>query len=351
MIPYGEFLENNHDLVPGAYSVEWWEQEVRAVNPERLEDGPPDFAEAVSLARELSVPLHPRYNLFWHDLSTADVAALSEVVEAGGRMDDGHLVMGEDVHGVSAKELLRDLGALHKARDGSIIVGRHSEALLLCLGLEAGEDGSLRRRREVPADRFDNPLALVSYLAGVEVRARAPTRIGARMGRPEKAKERKMKPPPHVIFPVGAAGGSQRLVNDAIRARRIQVEMGHRNCPSCGKRTPFSMCDCGTHTMALDEPSRQYVDMAKVMARARSRLGDSSMPNVKGVKGMVSKQKVPEPLEKGILRAKHNVFVFKDGTVRYDMTDVPVTHFRPGEIGLPVERARELGYTHAADGS
>ncbi len=351
LIPYGEFLENNHDLVPGAYSVEWWEQEVRAVNPERLEDGPPDFAEAVSLARELSVPLHPRYNLFWHDLSTADVAALSEVVEAGGRMDDGHLVMGEDVHGVSAKELLRDLGALHKARDGSIIVGRHSEALLLCLGLEAGEDGSLRRRREVPADRFDNPLALVSYLAGVEVRARAPTRIGARMGRPEKAKERKMKPPPHVIFPVGAAGGSQRLVNDAIRARRIQVEMGHRNCPSCGKRTPFSMCDCGTHTMALDEPSRQYVDMAKVMARARSRLGDSSMPNVKGVKGMVSKQKVPEPLEKGILRAKHNVFVFKDGTVRYDMTDVPVTHFRPGEIGLPVERARELGYTHAADGS
>jgi DNA polymerase II large subunit len=75
------------------------------------------------------------------------------------------------------------------------------------------------------------------------------------------------------------------------------------------------------------------------------------MPNVKGVKGMVSKQKVPEPLEKGILRAKHSVFVFKDGTVRYDMTDVPVTHFKPGEIGLPVDRAKELGYTVAADGS
>jgi DNA polymerase II large subunit len=55
---------------------------------------------------------------------------------------------------------------------------------------------------------------------------------------------------------------------------------------------------------------------------------------------------VPEPLEKGILRAKHGVYVFKDGTVRYDMTDIPVTHFRPCEVGLSVERARELGYTH-----
>ncbi|UCC92420.1 MAG: DNA polymerase II large subunit [Thermoplasmata archaeon] len=351
LIPYGEFLENNHDLVPGAYSPEWWEEEVRAVNPERLGNGPPEFAEAVSLARELSVPLHPRYNLFWHDLSTADVAALSEVVEAGGRMEDGHLVMDDDVHGVAAKDLLCDLGALHTVRDGSIVLGRHSGPLLLCLGLEAGDDGTVKRRRKVPADRFDNPLALVSYLAGVEVRARAPTRVGARMGRPEKAKERKMKPPPHVIFPVGAAGGSQRLVNDAIRARRIQVEMGHRKCPACGNRTPFSMCDCGSHTVPHDEPSRQNVDMSKVMATARSRLGDSSMPSVKGVKGMVSKQKVPEPLEKGILRAKHNVFVFKDGTVRYDMTDVPVTHFRPDEIGLPVARAHELGYTEAADGS
>ncbi len=355
LIPFGEFLENNHNLVPGAYSVEWWEEEVRAASPERAEQvlasGTPSFEEAVSLSRELSVPLHPLYNLFWHDLSPADVAALSEVVEAGGRLEDGRLVLGPEVHGPAAKELLCCLGALHQERDGSLVVGRHSGALLLCLGLEADGGGRVRRRREVPGDRFDNPLALVSYLAGVEVRPRGPTRVGARMGRPEKAKERKMKPPPHVLFPVGAAGGSQRLVNDAIRARRIQVEMGHRRCPSCGARTPFAKCECGGHTVAQDEPSRQYVDMSRLMALARSRLGESAMPSVKGVKGMVSKQKVPEPLEKGIIRAKHGVFVFKDGTVRYDMTDIPITHFRPAEIGLSVERARELGYVTAVDGS
>jgi len=48
---------------------------------------------------------------------------------------------------------------------------------------------------------------------------------------------------------------------------------------------------------------------------------------------MISKNKTPEAMEKGILRAKNDVFVFKDGTIRFDMTDVPLTHFRPKEIG------------------
>jgi DNA polymerase II large subunit len=273
--------------------------------------------------------------------------ALSDLLEAEGMLaGDGALSLPLPAVDAEAKEALCVLGALHRVRGDRLEFDRHGGAMALCLGLEGDGDGGLRRRREVPADSFDNPLALVSYLAGVQVRARAPTRVGARMGRPEKAKERKMKPPPHVLFPVGAVGGSQRLVNEAIRAGRIQVELGHRRCPSCGKRSPFSACACGTHTEPVEEPSKQNVDMGRVMRSARKRLGETSMPSVKGVKGMVSKIKVPEPLEKGILRAKNGVFVFKDGTVRFDMTDVPVTHFRPSEVALSVERARELGYTH-----
>ena len=348
LIPFGEFLENNHTLVPGSYSPEWWELDVRAADPEgadgRIDGQEMTFEHAVAISRELEVPLHPRYNLFWHDMEPGEIAHLSEVIEANGRMEDGHLVLSKEVVDEGTKDLICRLGALHIARTDALEFGRHSCALLLCLGLEPDGNGGLTRRREVPAERFDNPLALVSYTAGVHIRARSPTRIGARMGRPEKAKERKMKPPPHVLFPVGAAGGSQRLVNDALKAGRIQVEMGHRRCPSCGARTPFSKCDCGAHTNPQDEPSKQNVDMSKVMRNARSRLGETSIPSIKGIKGMVSKLKVPETLEKGILRAKHGVYVFKDGTVRYDMTDIPITHFRPGEIGLPVDRAREMGY-------
>ncbi|MGB1697213.1 MAG: DNA polymerase II large subunit, partial [Thermoplasmatota archaeon] len=39
-----------------------------------------------------------------------------------------------------------------------------------------------------------------------------------------------------------------------------------------------------------------------------------------------------------------------DGTVRFDMTDIPITHFKPDEIHAPVERLRELGYTEDWNG-
>jgi DNA polymerase II large subunit len=87
------------------------------------------------------------------------------------------------------------------------------------------------------------------------------------------------------------------------------------------------------------------VDIKSIFEEALKRVGETPPDEVKGVRGMTSAYKIPEPLEKGILRAKHGVYVFKDGTVRFDATDLPLTHFRPREIGVPVERLRELGYT------
>jgi DNA polymerase II large subunit len=50
-------------------------------------------------------------------------------------------------------------------------------------------------------------------------------------------------------------------------------------------------------------------------------------------------------MDKGILRAIRNIFVFKDGTTRFDMIDLPVTHIRPDEVRVSVEKLRSLGYT------
>jgi len=44
-----------------------------------------------------------------------------------------------------------------------------------------------------------NILDTVSKTSGITIRARAPIRIGARMGRPEKSDKREMKPAPHVL--------------------------------------------------------------------------------------------------------------------------------------------------------
>jgi len=65
---------------------------------------------------------------------------------------------------------------------------------------------------------------------------------------------------------------------------------------------------------------------------------------IKGVIGTISKHKTPEPLEKGILRAKYDVYVFKDGTTRFDMTDAPLTHFKPREINVSIDLLKNLGY-------
>jgi DNA polymerase II large subunit len=72
--------------------------------------------------------------------------------------------------------------------------------------------------------------------------------------------------------------------------------------------------------------------------------------SVKGVRGLTNASKTPEPLEKGLLRAKHDVSVFKDGTIRFDATNAPLTHFKPIEVGVDVARLRELGYDFDMDG-
>ena len=125
-----------------------------------------------------------------------------------------------------------------------------------------------------------------------------------------------------------------------------------RQCTVCGRNTYFCGCpECGGHTIPTSEPTAQKIELPNILSDALKRVNIFPAPEIKGVQGMMSHNKTPEALEKGILRAANGLFVFKDGTIRYDMTDVPVTHFRPNEIGLSVEKAKELGYEVDAFGN
>ena len=70
---------------------------------------------------------------------------------------------------------------------------------------------------------------------------------------------------------------------------------------------------------------------------------------MKGVRGLTNATRTPEPIEKGLIRAKHDVSVFKDGTVRFDATNAPLTHFTPAEVGVDVQKLIELGYNYDVD--
>ena len=71
---------------------------------------------------------------------------------------------------------------------------------------------------------------------------------------------------------------------------------------------------------------------------------------LRGVKGLTNLNKTPEIIEKGILRAKYELSVYKDGTIRFDGTNAPLTHFTPAEVGVPVEKIKQLGYDYDTHG-
>ena len=348
LVPFGEFLENNRPLAPGAYTLEWHLEELRAAGvPLDNRAYHPSFAEAVETARESGVPLHPRFLLFWHDLTSGEIRALSEFVEREGRWVSNALELPRDPE---VREVLVRLGFLHAPRGEGTLRGEEelSQALVAGLGLVPGLHGLVRVAPIEPVDI--EPLAYVSRLAGVTIPARAPSRIGARVGRPEKARQRKMSPNVHVLFPVGDAGGAQRSVPEAARQSQghgLPTQLGVRECTQCHRTTVWCRCSCGGHTRATGQVTTQELSVAPIWAQAIERLDlRRTPPSVKGVKGLLSAGKVPEPIEKGILRASHGISVYQDGTARFDLTYLPLTHFRPREIGLSIETAHELGYTH-----
>ena len=345
LVPFGEFLENNRALSPGAYTLDWHLEELKERAAEDAADPVrPAWPEAIRVARELSVPVHPRYLLFWHDLASAEIADLSEFVEAHGVVSDGSVrIPWEEPH----RERLVRLGFPHRRGEAGTISGdaELSPSLLAGLGLEPHGTSIVRRVPLSPIE--EDPLALVSRLTGADVRAKAPTRVGARVGRPEKARQRRMSPNVHVLFPLGDAGGVQRSVAEAARrtlAKGVRVPLGKRHCAGCGKDTVWLRCACGTHTVPTGDVVVEPLPVAPIWAEATSRMHLRKVPEVKGVKGLTSPGKVPEILEKGILRASHGISVYQDGTARFDLTDLPLTHFRPREIGLPIASAHALGY-------
>ena len=345
LVSFGEFLENNRALVPGAYSLDWHLEELRAAGVDPVEGRKvASYAEAVELARAHRVPLDPRWLLFWHDLTTAEIRALSEFVERSGRWKDAGLELPADP---AWRTVLERLGFLFFPIDADRIRGEPAPSAALVGGLGLEPEGDLLVRRKPLEPTETDPLRYVGRLAGVLVRARGPSRVGGRVGRPEKAYQRTMQPNVHGLFPVGVAGGPTRSIPEAARRTMrdgVEVDLGVRSCPACGRTTVWTRCPCGAHTNPTGVVGTQALPIARLWSDAVSRLHLAKVPVAKGVKGLTSPGKVPEPIEKGILRAVHGISVYQDGTARFDLTDLPLTHFRPSEIGTDVATLRRLGY-------
>lgn len=380
LIGFGEFLENNKPLLPSGFVEEWWSELLRKTlklkdrlkiesNEKRLTDlisnshtCIPGAKETISLSKSMEIPLHPRYNLFWNNIDFNELSILREkLLSIKIIWEDGNPLSLSVTGERKIKSIMEKICLPHKFHNGIININEdYTYVLYHCLAL---------KERDKQLIKENSTIETIYKLSGMRIIDKAPTFIGARMGRPEKAKKREMRPSVHSLFPIGLAGGSRRNILEAAKKNKtVYVDLERRRCPTCktivfsdicpdcynetfieyicpkcGKTFEQEIChNCKSNNKAYD---KQSIIITEILDSAQKKLSIESLPDIiKGVKGLTSDTKKPEILEKGILRAKHDLSVFKDGTVRFDTTNTPLTHFRPIEIGLSLEKLYELKY-------
>jgi len=384
LVSIGEYVENNIPLEESPYVEEWWAEEAgqallkigmadaasrSGISSGRLQalvDEPlhckPNFDEASRISVHLGIPLHPSYLFFWSRISIGDALQLRDALKGCRQLKDGRGI--ELKLDVASKSLLERLCVPHTIRDSAIYIGpAESSALLFTL-----------LSKEMPVQMPGSVLELLSTTSGVEIRNKAPTFLGVRVGRPEAASPRHMDPPVHTLFPVGNYGGATRNIVDASSKHLVLVELASRSCPICKAQSYLSYCPtCREKTMPVMRCpncgnvveaekcrtcgrraapySRSTVDLAGLLTESLNVLGIHTPPKlVKGVKSLVNPGRVPENLAKGILRAQLGLSIFRDGTVRFDASNGVLTEFEPKEVGTSVTRLRQLGYVLDANG-
>ncbi|MCW4021146.1 MAG: DNA polymerase II large subunit, partial [Candidatus Bathyarchaeota archaeon] len=384
LVSFGDFLYNNKNLLPSGYTEEWWVEEVRAavarnfdgvmkeaavkasVSVDTLQGylkdpfkNKPRSQEAIKLSQALKIPLHPLYTYLWSSISSQDLQELrSWLLSSKAKFEQEKITEVRGPLKGAAKELLERICVPHKVSEREIILeSDEAHAFAFTLGLH-------NPKKRILNDR--STLENLARLSGIRIRDKAPSFVGARVGRPEKAKRREMKPVVQVLFPIGLNGGSQRDIMKAYEKGVIQVEIVKRECPKCQTSSFTTLCpNCRSETILelicpkcrrkLEKSvcpvckveaksfERQSIPLRALVDQARRRTG--GIPKkIKGVKGLTNRNKTPELLEKGVLRANYDLSVYKDGTVRFDATNAPLTHFTPSEIGVPLQSLKELGY-------
>ena len=380
LVNFGEFVENNHPLVPASYAVEWWEQEFAeaGADVQALRDDPhvdlddPDPRTALDWADRYDCPIHPGLHL---PLARRDRRRVRRARDGRGRGRDRRrratagtqrrraARAGAPADRTQHRRRWREPArprvppapalAGRDDRTGTRVDPRGPERARADVGRRGRRRGGRGRRRGRrrfgrerrrrcrggAVDAARSPARTRSRRSTrsprFEIRERAPTRIGNRMGRPEKSESRDLSPAVHTMFPIGEAGGSQRDVAKAAKDRtddgrgKIEISLGERECPDCGEHTYKNRCeDCGAHTepyyecdecgievepdesgrvvcprceWEIESPEERMIDLNAEYHDAMESIGEreGSFSILKGVKGLMSANETPEPMEKG----------------------------------------------------
>jgi len=401
---YGDFQNRAHPLVPPGYCEEWWIQELEKsmvntfgnIDIEKLSELtelPKEELEilfknptktkitakgAVLISKKLEIPLHPAYTYHWQDISKKQLTILIKGLEKANIKRENNepfkiIISLEDqdrkkdyTETETPKRILELLGIPHLVINNEFAVVEKQEAIALAASLGFTDSFDYQKLTKLFNTEKENVLEIISSVAEIKLKDKSGIYVGARMGRPEKAKIRKLTGSPQVLFPVGEEGGRLRSFQSSLEVGNIQGEFPIFHCSKCDKSTVFGVCEtcnkktqrkfycqtcgiidestCKKHGPALSY-TKQTIQIKELFNKFLKKLDMKVLPDlIKGVRGTSNKDHIPEHLIKGIIRAKHEIYVNKDGTVRYDMTQMPLTHFKPSEIDTSIERLKGIGY-------
>src|SRR3989344_2395032 len=398
LINYGDFFNRGHKLVKPGYCDEWWllefENKVKGKGLIELNDELEIDKEvlkklfkgdlklsgdsAVKLSINLGVPLHPRYTYHWNDITYEEFSKLVDwlskkmIVKRDNNKIEKIILPFEKENLVEdPKRTLELIGLPHVVVDNEYILIEQDDAIGLAANLGFLDDDE--KLKSLNPDNNENVLDAVNRISLVSLRDKSGFYIGARMGRPEKGKIRKLVGNPHCLFPVGEQGGKMRSLQSALEKGYIKSDFSIYFCEKCNERRIYPECEkCLSKTNKVgycDECRKYYPERCEIHGELKhyssekldvqehfrnvlQRLNLRNYPDlIKGVRGTSNSEHIPENLAKGILRAAEDVYVNRDGTIRYDMTEMCITHFKPREIGVGVEWLRILGYENDVNGN
>ena len=386
----GDILLSPNDI-PGtetielsAWTEEWWSQEIKnsisskfrsldnfvsilGISSTEMENflkeptcfhPPPEIA--LKLSKMTRVPIHPYYSFNWNEIAISDLMRLIQKINSSNR-DSLH--DDEDL-----KAILRQLGVPFVIDNGYIESERFQPYIHLFR----------EKHEEIHQILSDSSTSLnieeiVQKLIKVPIKSLCHRRIGLKIIRVEKAEQRHINPPAHILFPIGSHGGSQRDLLKAKKEDTIKIQLSERFCTTCGESTFVTFCpkclqetkqlyvckqehisetrNCGECGQYAFPARKKNINIEGLIKAGVQKTGISDLKKIKGVSFLNSKNRIPENIIKGILRAKHNLFVYKDGTCRFDQTNAHLTHFTAKEVHISVEDLLRLGYTHDVFGN
>jgi len=279
LFSYGDFFDRAHPLVPVGYCEEWYVQEIEksivdmfgTLDTEKVSEfveikaNDLDFLlknpsearlsarAAINIAEKLNAPLHPRYTYHWDILTKENLIEIYDLLDKAKVEEENNkpkkiiIPLNKDD---KRKRYFELIGLPHfMATEDLIIENDDAHAFLRSLGIinTNNKKESIATLKEKLTDK--PVLEILNEISNLKIKDKSGTFIGARMGRPEKAKMRKLIGDPHVLFPVGEEGGRMRSFQSVKSVGKINADFHLRYCNTCKKDSVFNTCDsCGNKT-------------------------------------------------------------------------------------------------------